>query len=187
MRYLAPRVSDTPRPDRCRAHTHLHAHTLLYTPGLWRWMEFATLQWAFDAKTMEEAAHIWHTVCASVFLRAANNMGSTLPGPSAPGLVGGLWVIVSRGRPKMMLKCHEAQKDGRGFPTDTPFSYRVAPSQKHTGVERQVNITYIKSPYTEPNLSCAWMLVWPLTLQRRSSGKTKSSFVTHVHVSFSSS
>lgn len=92
-------------------------------------------------------------------------MGSTLPGPSAPGLVGGLWVIVSRGRPKMMWKCHEAQKYGRGFPTDTPCSYRVAPSQKHTGVERQVNITYIKSPYTrtQPLLCLDARVASPIT------------------------
>ncbi len=94
MRYLAPRVSDTPRPECGGVYTHTHTHictrTLLYTPGLWRWMEFATLQWAFDAKTMEEAARIWHTVCASVFLRAADNMGSTLPGPSSPWLVRGV-------------------------------------------------------------------------------------------------
>lgn len=119
MRYLAPRVSDTPRPKRRGTHTHTFAHAHSYTPQACR------DEWSLQHYNELLMPRQWRRLPTCVFLRAANNMGSTLPGPSAFGLVGGLWVIVSRGRPKMMFKCHEAQKDGRGFPTDTPFSYRV--------------------------------------------------------------
>lgn len=98
-RTRVPARSSAPRA--CRDEWSSQHYNELLMPGQWR-----SLPTSDTACVRERVSE------------GRKRRGSTLPGPCARGLVGGLWVIVSRGTLKMMLKCH-AQKDGRGFPTDT--------------------------------------------------------------------
>lgn len=158
----------------CFSHTRTNprtrARSLFCTSGLRRWMEFATLQWAFDARTMEKSAHIWHAVCA----RGPLTQGVHFAGALCPWAGRG---VVGNSVPRDPENDVEVSCSERWWRFPYWHSHRCRRARWH-----RVNIADIKSPYTKPNLFCAWSLAWHPPLQRRSSGETKSSFVTRAQV-----
>lgn len=163
------RHSETQRSAVFLTRTRVCAHALLHPgPAEMNGVRNTTMSfWCQD--NGEVCPHLTCRVCA----RAAN-VGGPLRRALCPWAGRG---VVGNSVPRDPENDVEVSCSERWW----RFPYWHSHRRRHTRWHR-VNITDIKSPYTKPNLFCAWSLAWHLPLQRPSSGETKSSFVTRVQV-----